>query len=211
VIGVWIWGAAALLYAGFRLWYDNWRGPLTSQEVDDFVARLAAMPTGEVNDMAILRAFLAADDGREFLMLNLVRLNPEPVPHPTQPGVRLPAAQAMQVYMRQFFPMLMRRAGHPALAARPIGGYVDAWNVAPDPGWSLVGVMRYRSRRDMARLASDARFGAAHAFKLAAMPQTFSFPTRPVLTLFVSPRVWVGLALALAAALAHLGVLIAHD
>lgn len=208
--GAWIWGAAVLLYGAFRLWYDNWRGPLTAPEVDDFVARLAASPSGAVNDMATVRAFLAADDGREFLMLNLVRLNPDPVPHPTQPETRLPAAQAMRIYMRQFFPMLIRRAGHPALAARPLGGYVDAWNVAPDPGWSMVGVMRYRSRRDMAVLASDARFGAAHAFKIAAMPQTFSFPTRPMLTLFVSPRVWVGLLIALGAALAHLGVLLAH-
>ncbi|MDX2169517.1 MAG: hypothetical protein SF182_20785 [Deltaproteobacteria bacterium] len=206
---LWIWLTAAAAYAAFRLWYDNWRGRLTAAEVDDFVARLAASPSAEVNDMATLRAFLASDDGREFLMLNLVRLNPEPVPNP-RGGAALPAAQAMQVYMREFFPLLVRRAGHPAIAARPIGGYVDAWNVAPDPGWSVVGLMRYRSRRDMALLATDPRFSAAHAFKLAAMPVTFSFPTAPRLTLFVSPRVWVGLLLALAAALAHLGVLLAH-
>jgi hypothetical protein len=207
--GVWIWLGAALLYGAFRLWYDNWRGPLTAAEVDDFVARLAQSPGAAVNDMATLRAFLSQDDGREFFMLNLVRLNPERVAHPGT-GELMPAAQAVQSYMKQFFPLLVRRAGHPAILARPIGGYVDFWNVAADPGWSFIGYMRYRSRRDMAILATDPRFMAAHPFKIIAMPTTFSFPTAPRLMLVIGPRLWVGLVLALGAALIHLGVLAAR-
>lgn len=199
----WIWGSALACYAAFRLWYDNWRGPLRPDEVEAFMARLAQSPAAAHNDLDTLRAFLARDDGREFVMLNLVRLNPEPVPHPTT-GAPVPAPQAMRSYMRDFLPLLLRRGGHPAVVGRCIGGYVDAWNAGPDPGWTLFGCMRYRSRRDMARLATDPRFGAAHAFKFAAMPVTFSFPTRLELLLYVSPRVWVGLLLALAAALAHL-------
>jgi hypothetical protein len=209
MIGVWIWLAAAVAYAAFRLWYDNWRGPLSAAEVGHFIAHMAQSPSAEVNDMETVRAFLAKDDGREFVMLNLVRLNPDKVPHPRS-GELLPAAEAMRGYTREFIPMLLRRGGHPAIVARPIGGYVDAWNVAPDPGWSLVGFMRYRSRRDMALLATDPRFSGAHAFKIAAMPVTFSFPTSPMLMLFISPRIWVGLVLALAAALVHLGVLAAR-
>lgn len=204
--GLAIWLAAALAYGAFRLWYDNWRGPLTAAEVDDFVARLAASPGAAVNDMDTLRAFLAADDGREFVMLNLVRLNPQPIADP-ETGALVPAPQAIRRYMRAFFPLLLRRAGHPAIVARPLGGYVDAWNVEPNPGWSMVGWMRYRSRRDMAVLATDPRFFAAHPFKIAAMPATFSFPTAPQLQVSLSPRLWVGLVLALAAALAHLAVL----
>ena len=99
---------------------------------------------------------------------------------------------------------LLRRGGVPALHAVKIGGYFDAWKVPPDPGWSLIGLMRYRSRRDMAALAIDPRFTQSHPFKAAALEETFSFPTAPRFALLVGPRVWVGLVVALAAALLQL-------
>jgi hypothetical protein len=67
-----------------------------------------------------------------------------------------------------------------------------------------MGYVRYRSRRDMMELATNPRFLDAHPFKAAAMPATFSFPTAPRLALYAGPRIWVGLALALLAALTHL-------
>jgi len=45
------------------------------------------------------------------------------------------------------------------------------------------------------------------SFKIAAMPNTFSFPTQPMLSLYAGPRVWVALVLALIAALVHLAAL----
>ena len=102
---------------------------------------------------------------------------------------------------------LFLHGGHPALAARPAGGYVDAWNAAPDPGWTIVGYMRYRSRRDMMELAGDPRFRAIHVFKMAGTHTTFSFPTRPIIMTLMGPRIYVGLILALIAALASLAVL----
>jgi hypothetical protein len=203
VSGLWIWLGAALLYAGFRLWYDDRRGPLGADEVERFLAKFRETPGAELNDLETLRAFLAADDGREFYMLNLVRLSPSDVPHP-KTGKPAPAKALLREYIRGFLPVLIRHGGHPALQLTKVGGYVDAWNVAPDPGWTLVGVMRYRSRRDMAELAVDPRFTAAHLFKLAAIPATFSFPTAPGVALLLGPRIWVGLVLALAAALLQL-------
>ena len=203
--GLGIWGAALFLYGAFRLWYDGRRRPLSAAEIDGFMARIERSAPGQHSDPAILRAFLEKDDGREFLMLNLVRLHPQPVADPYG-GEPAPEAAMLKRYTDAFVPALMRRGGHPALVAVPAGGYVDAWQAPPDPGWTLVGVMRYRSRRDMIALATDARFEHAHAFKVAATALTFSFPTRPRLLLFLSPRVWVGLVLALAAALLHLAL-----
>ncbi len=97
--------------------------------------------------------------------------------------------------------------GHPALAARKIGGYVDAWHVEPDPGWTIMGYTRYRSRRDMAKLAIDPRFQSLHKFKIAGTAETFSFPTHPFLTLYIGPRIWVALTIALVAALTDLTIL----
>jgi hypothetical protein len=193
----WVWAAAAALYALFLAWYVNWRGALTPSEVESLLAKIrgANPEAAERNTDGTIRAFLEADDGREFFMLNLVKLSPTPVPHPVT-GAPVPAREALNAYTGVFLPALFRRGGHPAIAARKVGGYVDAWGVEADPGWSIVGYMRYRSRRDLAHLASDPRFGSAHDFKFAAMPATFSFPTQPIILGLLSPRIWVGLLLA---------------
>lgn len=205
---LWIWGTAVLVYAAFLGWYRNWRAPLGKDEIarqfDRLEARAAA---GDRDDMAKLRAFLEADDGREFFMLNLVRLAPEPVCNPAT-GRPEAASSLLRGYTRTFLPALARRAGHPALVARKVGPYVDSWGIEADPGWSFIGYMRYRSRRDLLELVSDPRFEGAHAFKTAAMPATFNFPTQPRLMTLVGPRIWLGLALALAAALVHIAVLL---
>ena len=146
------------------------------------------------------------DDGREFFMLNLVRFAPGDIPDP-ESGAPKPARQVMEGYTRMFLPALFARGGHPAIAARKIGGYFDAWGVEADPGWSIIGYMRYRSRRDLAALVLDPRFAGAHEFKFAAMPQTYSFPTKPQIMTLAGPKVWVALALALAAALGHIVLL----
>ncbi|MBW2316868.1 MAG: hypothetical protein JRH10_22115, partial [Deltaproteobacteria bacterium] len=39
---LWIWLGALGLYALFSFWYVNWSGPLTTEEVDGFMARLEA-------------------------------------------------------------------------------------------------------------------------------------------------------------------------
>jgi len=195
----WIWLAAGLLYLAFRLWYDGRRRPLSADEIDAYLASLRDTPGAALNDLDTLRRFLEQDDGREFYMLNLVRIAPGEVPHP-KTGEPTPARRLLREYIGGFLPALIRRGGHPALQARKVGGYVDAWNAAPDPGWTFVGLMRYRSRRDMAKLTVDPRFTAAHPFKAAAIPVTFSFPTARGPGLLLGPRVWVALVLALAAA-----------
>jgi hypothetical protein len=40
------------------------------------------------------------------------------------------------------------------------------------------------------------------------MPNTFSFPTQPMMLALISPRVWVGLVIALVAALTQIAVLL---
>lgn len=203
-----VWIAALCAYGLFRAWYDNWRGPLRPAEIEAFMARASASPSAAHNDMDVLRRFLEDDDGREFVMLNLVKVELGEVPHP-QTGEPTLGPELMSRYARLFMPALMARGGHPAIVARKIGGYVDAWRVAADPGWSIVGFMRYRSRRDLMALVVDPRFSDAHPFKIAGTAETFSFPTRSTLRLFVGPRVWVGLWIALAAAFAQIGVMAA--
>jgi hypothetical protein len=204
--GWWVWLIAAALYAGFLLFYNNWRGKLTREEIDTFLARAAARGAGDLNDLAIVRTFLEEDDGREFVMVNLVRVPDTMVADPDT-GAQVPAEDMMKAYSKAFMPRLIKRGGHPALAARKVGGYVDAWKVGPDPGWSIVGFMRYRSRRDMLKMVADPTFDDAHKYKLLGVGETFSFPTQPFIRAYVSPRVTVFLTLALAAALVQLAII----
>jgi hypothetical protein len=139
-------------------------------------------------------------------MLNVIRMNEGEVADP-QTGAMKPARQVMQGYTRMFLPALLMRGGHPVIAARRIGGFVDTWGLQEVPQWSMASLMRYRSRRDLALLVCDARFAGAHDFKFAAMPQTFNFPTRPIIATSAGPRVWVAMALALLAAAVQIAVL----
>ena len=205
----WVWLLALALYLAFRLWYDGYRGALTPDEVVHFMQLTDAAPGARHTDREVVRKFLEADDGKEFVMCNLVRLHPHPVPHPVT-GVLTEPRQLLDAYVRQFVVTLLLRGGHPVVATRKVGGYVDAWNASPDPGWTVAAMMRYRSRRDMMLLATDARFKQAHPFKLAAIEQTYSFPTQVVTEMVLRPRGLVALVLALAAALVHLASLLAR-
>lgn len=203
-----VWIAALAAYVLFRAWYDNWRGPLRPPEIDAFIAAASAGPATSHNDMDALRAFLEADDGREFIMVNLFRVEVRDAPDP-QTGQPTSGAELMSRYARMLLPALLARAGHPAMIARKVGGYVDAWRVAPDPGWSMLGCMRFRSRRDFMALVVDPRFAEAHPFRIAGTAEAFSFPARSAFRLFVGPRAWVALLIALVAALVQIALLAA--
>lgn len=204
----WVWPLALGLYGAFRLWYDNWRGPLRPAEIEHFLALAGASRVGNTTDLAALRSFLEADDGREFVMSNLVRLHPGAVAHPHS-GAPTTGQALLQAYARHFVRLLLRHGGHPVLAMRKVGGYVDAWNVAPDPGWHVVGAMRYRSRRDLMKIAVHPALGPVHRLKSAGTAMTFSFPAQPIVSGVLRPRAAVALLLALAAALVHLASVIA--
>ncbi|MFZ4066768.1 MAG: hypothetical protein ACOYKF_04435 [Phenylobacterium sp.] len=205
----WVWGVALLGYAAFLGWYVNWGGPLSRAEIESLMAQMLASNVGhgDQDEMPVIRRFLEEDDGREFFMLNVIRLSENDVADPDTGELR-PVRQVMAGYTRMFMPALFARGGHPALAARRIGGMVDTWGLKEVPEWSMMGYIRYRSRRDLAHLVCNPRFGGAHAFKFAAMPQTFNFPTRPMIMTLAGPRIWVGLSFALVAAMAQIALLL---
>ena len=203
-----IWVGALLAYLAFRLWYDGVQKPLTTEEIAKFTSMLeqrAAEGFGS-QEIETVRRFMEQDDGKEFIMVNLIQFNPSPVTHPdTDLGVK--SHELVQAYFKPFMKILFRRAGHPVLMTRAVAGYLDAWNTPPDPGWHAVGLIRYRSRRD-AMLASFANpvFGGIHKYKIAALKQTFAFPSQAQVALYASPRITVALVLALGAALLQLVV-----
>lgn len=200
-----IWTTAAALYGAFRIWYDNWRGALTPSEIERYFAQLEGREDTTAEARANLRQFLESDDGRDFVMFNIVKASHDPVSDPIT-GAQVPGVSLLQRYARHFMPVLLKNGGHPAIVRRKIGPYLDSWATEADPGWTIIGLMRYRSRRDMMNLVVDPQFVRHHPDKLAGTLATFSFPTAPMLQLYVGPRIWLALVLALAAALVQLGV-----
>ena len=54
----WAWPAAFLAYMLFRAWYDNWRGPLSKEEIEHFMSITAGLPGPHHTDRTVLREFL---------------------------------------------------------------------------------------------------------------------------------------------------------
>jgi len=201
----WIWLAALAAWAAFSGWYWNWRGPLSKDEIDRGLAALGGTGNHDEEVLATMRAFLEADDGREFLMLNLLRLQPGLV---TPPGGGQPMAarEMLESYSRPFLGALLRRAGHPAfIGPAAAGGYLEQWGVEKSPGWTAAAAIRYRSRRDLLAMATMPGFESIHAFKKTGLSNTLAFPVSPA-RVVVGPVLAAPLGFALLAALGHLAL-----
>jgi hypothetical protein len=185
--------ALVALYAAFLLWYTSLRGPLDAGEVDRYLQLFAQRGAGAEEQQRI-RRFLETDTGDDFVMVNVIELR-EP---PSQVEGVAPGETASQVlgrYMEYMWPALLRRACHPVVLGRAAAPALDLWNLENGRDWSQAGLMRYRSRRDLAEIATNPAFSGRHEFKLAAMLKTAAFPIDPWYQLG-DPRLVLGLAVA---------------
>jgi len=135
---VWIWVTAATVYGLFLRWYFNWSRPMTAVEVEQYIQRFAA-GEGVVNtDPEVLRRFLEQDDGGEFVMQNLIKLQPGAVTHPIT-GQPVQSRLLLEEYTKPFIKALFRRGGHPVLQMLSRGqkGYTNALSAKEvlGPNW----------------------------------------------------------------------------
>ena len=196
-----LWGVPAIAYAAFCWWYTNTEGPLTAEEVEHFVAAYETANPGE-RSAERFRAFLSDDSGRQFIMVNALDLA-EDSPHVPGANPGESAAQLLGRYMEYMYPALLRRACHPVYAGRAIAPAMDVVGVGNAEQWTTGALMRYRSRRDLAEIATNPEFAGRHAFKIAALERTLAFPVEN--TLYLSDaRLLLGLVLFSFAAALHL-------
>ena len=194
------WIVAAAVYAAFFAWYTGSGEPLTPAEIDDFMQQLEQSDRDPAR-LAEFRAFLEADEGGDFIIANVILFHDPPL----QVGDVGPDETAQQVldrYMAFMWPELLSRACHPVIAGAA-AITVEAWGVENVDRWSMAGLMRYRSRRDMLEIVSNPAFRDAHQFKLAAIRKTIAFSIEPILNLG-DPRLLLGLLLFSLAATAQL-------
>ena len=187
-------------YVIFWLWYTPLGGPLTANEIDQYVATLEARNADKAA-IKQLRAFAENDDGGSFIMVNALDLKDTLEPLSGMPADSA-ADDVMDVYVEHIFPALFARASHPVIAGDAIFTAMDIVGIEGAESWDSAGLVRYRSKRDLLEIASNPAFGEKHDYKVAALEKTIAFPITTRMNLG-DPRLILGL-------LTIIGVLLAR-
>ncbi|MEO0589821.1 MAG: hypothetical protein AAFY81_04115 [Pseudomonadota bacterium] len=184
-VRLWVWLVPLLLYGVFWLWYTPLSGPMTPEEVEQAVvdfSRDGARPEA----IARVRAFFEEDDGGSFIMINVMDSADNP-PELAATGPGASADDLLNHYMEYMWPALFSRACHPLFAGNSVGESLDLVGIEGAERWDSAAMMRYRSRRDMWKIASDTRFADRHEYKVAALEKTIAYPVQPMI-MFSDPR-----------------------
>ena len=197
-----IWGVGLTAYLVFIAWYHNWGGALKPHEIEAYLQAMDAADHIDADGKKLLEKFMREDKGREFLMLNLIKFPRGQVSHPVS-GEKMSAPQLLQDYTQPFLGQIFRRGGHPAYLGRVVAGAVEAWE-AENMDWQVVGLIRYRSRRDLVEAVLNPAFADSHIFKQAALAATLAWPVETDTSFMLGPRRWLALLIIALCALAHL-------
>lgn len=182
----------ATLYAGFLIWYGGNGKPMTADEISAGLRDLQATDTSEHATAAVedVRQLLASDDGKEFVMQNLVRYRPKAL-YPPGYHYSDDPREADKRYGKSVIWPLLRNGNLLLFIARRSGNFFMPEG-ADD--WHYVAMVRYRSRRDFLRFAFDANRADKFVHKWAAIEKTHVFPVKPIVSLF-AVRALIGLFL----------------
>jgi hypothetical protein len=187
------WVALALLYGLFLYWYGGCTTPLSPEEVEHYLAVVAARSEDDPDVVERMRTFAATDDGGEFFMVNLVRYRDQPL----YADGRDPGGDVYEVerrYAGRMLPKLLARACHPVAGGERIASLATVEGETP---WHRVMMVRYRSRRDFLEIAMSPEFEDDVVHKWAAVEKTHAFAAKPEFSL-ATPRLLVLGILALA-------------
>lgn len=182
-----------MTYAAFWCWYVGFRKKITPEEVDQTMSLFGSDGSWNEKQQESLRHFLANDNGKDFVMVNLLHLK----------SPRRESRKKLAIYQKIFLGALLRKAGHPVMIATAASGNIE--NVACDHAddWGAAGMIRYRSRRDLMEMLPATIGSKHHHLKLESLEKTFAFPSSPWFMLG-GPRIVVALAIALIAALVQI-------
>ena len=182
----------AALYIAFLFWYGGNGKPMSTHEIEEGLARLQATDTSEHGRDAVqqVRELLSNDDGKEFIMQNLVRYRPKAL-YP--PGLNYgdDPREADRRYGKSIVWDLLSNGNFLLFIARRSGNFITPEG---SDAWHYVAMVRYRSRRDFLRFAQQSSRADKFVHKWAAIEKTHVFPVKPILNLF-AVRTLVGLML----------------
>lgn len=192
--------ALALAYVLFFGWYTSFGGPLGPEEIAHYTAVLESASIGDdPRRLEAWKSFMENDTGDDFAMINVIDLHDQPAPAPgVEPGES--SAEVMNRYNRPFLGRALRAAAHPVLIGFAAAPPLERWGIEGADDWTMGGLVRYRSRRDLLQQVEWAtrQDDDIHAYKIAAIEKTIAYPLDPWYQLG-DPRLVLALLLGLAA------------
>jgi hypothetical protein len=188
----WTWLVIAITYLGFFSWYTSFNGPLNPQEIEYYIEKVNASS----EELASFRKFMEEDDGRDFVMINIMEMYDTPLQiEGVEPGET--TDQVLAKYMEYMFPAMLSKASHPVFRGNAASLLaMDIMNADGMETWTGAAGVRYRSRRDMIEISTNPEFAGRHEFKVAALAKTIAFPVAPF-NYLGDPRLLLALLLGL--------------
>lgn len=174
-----------LLYIAFLFWYGGKGKPLTAVEVEALLAEIKkrAGKQDSEEESPILQQFrdlTQNDDGREYYMVNLLKFRKKALYPEVSPFGDDPLA-ANDRYNRAIIPLLLKYGGHPVFLGQVQGRFLHPEHADE---WDQVGMVRYRSRRDMLKMAAEIAGLGVDIHKWASLEKTQVFPVKSLISLF---------------------------
>ena len=193
------------LYIAFLVWYGGKTKPLSGAEVNNLLAEMqkrAGKQAQTEEEAPILKEFrelAKCDDGREYYMVNLLKFNRKALYPAGNPYGDDPQA-ANNRYNRAILPLLIKHGGMPIFDSVVQGRFIHP-DAAED--WDHVAMVRYRSRRDMLKMAVEIAGKGVDVHKWASLEKTQVFPVKTLFNL-TCMRVRVAVILFVIAIIIHL-------
>ena len=155
----------------FLLWYGGKSKPLSEKEIDELIEKIKEQHNADEESTIInqLRTLCKSDDGRSFYMVNLMKYNTE-----YNEELQMTPMEAHKRYSKSIVKELFKRAGHPVMMTKITGSFIQE----SDSEWDDVGIIRYRSRRDMLEMIINFSDPELDKYKWAALKKTDVFPTK---------------------------------
>lgn len=166
------------VYGLFLVWYGGSGQPLSPAEIDQFMKELGALTTDEAV-LQELQTLIAGDDGKEFVMQNLVRYRPKALYPPGYDYGDDPRA-ADRRYGKAVIGPLLRNGSLILFIAKRTGTFIEPEGA---DAWHYVAMVRYRSRRDFLRFALATQRDDIFVHKWAALEKTHVFPVKSLVSL----------------------------
>ena len=155
----------------FLIWYGGKSKPLLEKEIDELVGKLKGKHsvTEESKIIKELRTLCESDDGKSFYMVNLMKFNTK-----YNEDLQMTPMEAHKKYSKGIVKELLKRAGHPVMMTKVTGSFITE----SDSEWDDIGIIRYRSRRDMLKMIINFSDPELNKYKWAALKKTDVIPTK---------------------------------
>ena len=171
-------------YTIFFAWYSNLNKPLTDTEVENYLNILQKSSSNQ-ESLDAINKFLSNDDGKQFIMVNLLSYSDNPPLLEKTEGAKN-GKELVDYYTSFMFKEMFTRASHPVIFGSVVGPSIEVIGMQNARSWDEVGLIRYRSRRDMMEIIINPEFQNRHAYKIGGLERTIASPMQP--SIFIDGR-----------------------